>query len=83
METFTPIKIDEKTPLRKSANTDGQVWYVFTYAADDEVPPYKWAKYISNGTVVLKWMSWNSDRMEVNYKQIPELPDTFYPVKKR
>jgi len=48
---------------------DGTNWLIFHYN-DEDRDPWKWAKFMeSEDGRVYCWMSWDSDKHTVNYKE--------------
>jgi len=47
---------------------EGVTWLKFRYGHDDK-DPWKWPKVVTYGGKVFKWMSFNSDLMDVHYKE--------------
>jgi len=65
MESATEVK-NVFIPI---CSIDG--WLIFKYTEEDKVP-YKWPKVLKYQNKLYAWMSWNSDNMNVNYKQISQ-----------
>ena len=73
----TPVKnVYIGTPV---TDGDGGNWLVFQYTTDDK-DPWKWPKVMKCNGHFYKWMSWNSDKNTVNYKECRE-SELAYPVK--
>lgn len=74
----TPIK-DSMVPIQVITDkNDGKQWLVFSYDLDDR--PWKWPKAIRYDGRVFVWMSWDSDKVKVYYKET-SVNEIAYPVK--
>ena len=61
-----PIKDSyDGTPVKAY---DGTNWLIFHYT-DVDHDPWKWAKFMECDGRVYRWMSWNSDRKIISYKE--------------
>jgi len=47
---------------------DGTNWFIFNYT-DEDKDPWKWPKIMTCDDRFYRWMSWNSDKHTVNYKE--------------
>jgi hypothetical protein len=64
--TATPVK-DAYLPT-VVISADKSQWLVFHYT-DEDKDPWKWPKVMECGVRYFRWMSWDSDRRVVNYKE--------------
>ena len=81
MKTATPIQ-NAMIPFSERKDDNGINWLQFKYSNDDKVMPYRWAKAIRYDGRAYVWMSYNSDMMNVYYKEIPE-NQIAYPLKRK
>ena len=68
MTTATPIQ-NAMIPNKVSTDSNGYDWLQFKYT-DDDKDPWRWPKAVTYKNKTFMWMSWNSDRFTVNYKEI-------------
>jgi len=69
----TEVK-DVMIPASNILDEDGFKWLTFNYSdgGPDDKDPWRWPKVIKYQGQLYAWMSWNSDRMKINYKEINE-----------
>jgi len=70
MKTATAIKA--MVPFAEIKDDSGILWLKFKYSNEDKLPPYRWPKAIKYDGKTFIWMSYNSDYMNINYKEWPE-----------
>lgn len=62
---------------------DGTKWLTIKYdEMYDHRDPWKWPKFMECNGMVFRWMSWNSDNHNVNYKECSK-SEICKPYKKR
>jgi hypothetical protein len=74
----TPLKDSyDGTPVK---DYDGMNWMIFQYT-DVDRDPWKWPKFMECDGRFYRWMSFDSDKNTINYKEC-KLSDISKPVKK-
>ena len=76
----TPVKdAYDATPVIK--DYDGTFWLVLHYT-DEDKDPWKFPKILECNKLFYRWMSWDSDKHTINYKEC-KANEIAYAYKKR